>query len=213
MNDNSLPSHCRIHSSKEVLTKLKIVLGVKSAKELAAIFQIKPNTISSWKKRDSLCYSKLIQVCNQYNIDLNELFLADYSYQMIEKNHNSVPIIYIEDYLEYYLSIEGKQQKLKQIYYPKPVCFEIVIQLYATFAEHKEPRLIYACCKKVDFEAVEVAYNYAFLLAQKGFQSYNIVEVDKENKVVYVQKETTEITELKVDDIIEIFQCISYLPC
>lgn len=213
MNNNSLPSHCRIHSSKEVLTKLKIVLGVKSAKELATIFQVKPNTISSWKKRDSLCYIKLIQVCNQYKIDLNELFLADYPYQTIEKSHHSIPIIYIEDYLEYYLSIEGKPQKLKHIYYPKPVCFEIVIQLYAVLAAYQEPRLIYACCKKVDFAAVEVGYHYAFLLVQKGFQSYTIVEVDQNKKVVYVQKETTEIKELKADDILEIFQCMTYLPC
>ncbi|WP_410880819.1 helix-turn-helix domain-containing protein [Myroides sp. DW712] len=213
MNNNSLLPQVRINSSKEVLTKLKILLGVKSAKELAGILHLKPNTISSWKKRNTLCYTKLIEVCKQHNIDLNELFLADYSKKPIDKNYIGIPIIYIDDYLEYYLSIEGKHQKLKKIYYPKQVCFDIIIQLYGTSEEQKDSRLLYACCKKVDLSAVEVAYSYAFLLVQKGFQRYKLIKIDQEKKRLYVQKDSDEITELNTDEIIEIFQCIKYFPC
>lgn len=213
MNNNFLLPQGRINSSKEVLTKLKVLLGVKSAKELAAIFDLKPNTISSWKKRNTLCYTKLIEVCNQRNIDLNELFLADYPKKPIDKSYIEVPIIYIDDYLEYYLSIEGKHQNLKKIYYPKQVCFDMIIQLYGTIEGQKDPHLLYACCKKVDFSAMEIAGSYAFLLVQKGFQRYKLVKIDQTNKVLYVQKDSTEIRVIHADEIIEIFQCMKYFPC
>lgn len=213
MNSNFVQTPPAIHSSKEILTKLKVVLGVKSAKELAAIFNVKANTISSWKKRNTLCYTKLIQVCNQHDIDLNELFLVNYPNKTIEKSYIKRPIIYIDDYLEYYLSIEGKQQKLKQIYFPKQVCFDIIIQLYATIQEYKESYLVYVFCKKVDFTTVEIAKNYVLLLAGKGFQCYKLVEVNQREKVLYLQKDTEEITGVKEQEILEIFQWIKYLPC
>jgi len=213
INSNFLQNPRAIHSSKEILTKLKVMLGVKSAKELAAIFNVKPNTISSWKKRNTLCYVKLIEVCNLYEIDLNELFLVNYQNKTIEKSYIKRPIIYIDDYLEYYLSIEGKHQKLKQIYFPKQVCFDIIIQLYATIQANKESYLVYVFCKKVDFAAVEIASNYVLLLVGKGFQTYKIVEVNQQEKVLYLQKDTEEITVVKAQEILEIFEWIKYLPC
>jgi|GEM_PF-5967576 len=54
MNHNFLPVQYKVNSSKEVLTKLKNLLGVKSTKELAVFFNLKPNTISSWKKEKHL---------------------------------------------------------------------------------------------------------------------------------------------------------------
>ncbi|WP_158961091.1 helix-turn-helix domain-containing protein [Myroides fluvii] len=213
MNSQLTKSPQVINSSKEILTRLKILLGVKSAKELASIFNLKPNTISSWKKRNTLCYSKLIQVCNEYGIDLNELFFIDYPNKTIEKNYINIPIIYINDYLEYYLSIEGKYQKLKQIYYPKQVCFDIVIQLYATIQGEEKSSLVYVFCKKVDFSTVEVGQNFVFLLAKKGFISHQLVQVDQQEKVLYLKKDTGETYTVKESEIIEVFQWIKHLPC
>ncbi|WHT39881.1 CI repressor [Myroides sp. mNGS23_01] len=160
-----------------------------------------------------MCYVKLIEVCNRYEIDLNELFLVNYQNKTIEKSYIKRPIIYIDDYLEYYLSIEGKHQKLKQIYFPKQVCFDIIIQLYAKIQANKESYLVYVFCKKVDFAAVKIASNYVLLLAGKGFQTYKIVEVNQQEKVLYLQKDTDEITVVKAQEILEIFEWIKYLPC
>ncbi|WP_286443387.1 MULTISPECIES: helix-turn-helix domain-containing protein [unclassified Myroides] len=213
MNSNYLQTSFSINSSKKILTKLKILLGVKSAKELAVIFDLKPNTISSWKKRNTLCYSKLIQVCCEHNIDLNELFFSNYTKKTIEKSYINVPIIYIDDYLEYYLSIEEKHLKLKQIYYPKPVFFDMVIQLYATIEEHKGSHLVYAFCKKVDFTTIEIGKNYVLLFVNKGFQCYKIIEVNQQKERLYLQKDTAEIVEVPMKEILEIFRWIKYLPC
>lgn len=51
MKNKELQENQNISTSVEVLTKLKVLLGVKSSKKLAQIFELKPNTISSWKKK------------------------------------------------------------------------------------------------------------------------------------------------------------------
>lgn len=200
-------------SSSEVLTRLKVLLGVRTAKELAEIFNLKPNTISSWKKRNTMSYAKVIEVCNHFNIDLNELFFSDYQSLTIDKSYRNIPIIYIEDYLEYYLSMHTKQKKLKQIYVPKQVSFDIVIQLYTTLIGQVSAKLVYAFCKKIQFSEVTPRENYVFLLKNKGFQKYSVIEIDKKNNRVSLHKETEELSWVHVKEIVEVYHCVNYLTC
>lgn len=200
-------------SSSEVLTRLKVLLGVRTAKELAEIFDLKPNTISSWKKRNTMSYAKVIEVCHHFNIDLNELFFSDYQNVSIDKSYRNIPIIYIEDYLEYYLSMYAKPKKLKQIYVPKQVSFDIVIQLYTTVLDQVSAKLVYAFCKKVQFTEINTNENYVFLLKNKGFQKYNVIEVDKKNNRVSLHKETEELSWVNAKEIVEVYHCINYLFC
>ncbi|MBB1151213.1 MULTISPECIES: helix-turn-helix domain-containing protein [unclassified Myroides] len=200
-------------SSSEVLTRLKVLLGVRTAKELAEIFDLKPNTISSWKKRNTMSYAKVIEVCHHFNIDLNELFFSDYQNLSIDKSYRNIPIIYIEDYLEYYLSMHAKPKKLKQIYVPKQVGFEIVIQLYTTLKDQVNAKLVYAFCKKVQFADITMGENYVFLLKNKGFQKYNVVEVDKKNNRISLYKETEELSWVNAKEIVEVYHIVNYLSC
>ncbi|MGG5578386.1 helix-turn-helix domain-containing protein [Myroides sp. C15-4] len=200
-------------SSSEVLTRLKVLLGVRTAKELAEIFDLKPNTISSWKKRNTMSYAKVIEVCHHFNIDLNELFFSDYQNVSIDKSYRNIPIIYIEDYLEYYLSMYAKPKKLKQIYVPKQVSFDIVIQLYTTVLDQVSAKLVYAFCKKVQFTEINTNENYVFLLKNKGFQKYNVIEVDKKNNRVNLHKETEELSWVNAKEVVEVYHCINFLFC
>ncbi|MBB1138861.1 helix-turn-helix domain-containing protein [Myroides sp. WP-1] len=212
MKNKVLQENQNTSSSIDVLTKLKVQLGVKSSKKLAQIFDLKPNTISSWKKRNTLCYAKIIEVCKQHQIDLNELFYSNYPNKAIEKYYANVPIIYIDDYLEYYLSIKTKQQKLKQIYLPKSVNFDIIIQLYTSIDSNDHPQLIYAFCQKITLSSVEEQQHYVFFVQNKGFQYYKIVEVNKEYTHFKVMK-GTDCIELKMEEIIEVFQWQESLSC
>ncbi len=200
-------------SSSEVLTRLKVLLGVRTAKELAEIFDLKPNTISSWKKRNTMSYAKVIEVCHHFNIDLNELFFSDYQNVSIDKSYRNIPIIYIEDYLEYYLSMYAKPKKLKQIYVPKQVSFDIVIQLYTTVLDQVSAKLVYAFCKKVQFTEINTNENYVFLLKNKGFQKYNVIEVDKKNNRVNLHKETEELSWVNAKEVVEVYHCTNFLFC
>lgn len=57
-----------------ILDKLKKSLKVSTDIQLSKLLNVKPNTISSWKKRDTLDYSTIISICELYEIDLNGIF-------------------------------------------------------------------------------------------------------------------------------------------
>ncbi|WP_146746639.1 helix-turn-helix domain-containing protein [Sinomicrobium soli] len=59
---------------EEILDNLKLELGLKTNKELSDLLEVRANTISTWKKRNSLDYARLIEIGRKYSIDLNRLF-------------------------------------------------------------------------------------------------------------------------------------------
>src|SRR6476620_5359325 len=69
-----------------ILQKLKFALKVRTDIELSEILNVKPNTISSWKKRDTLDYSGIIAICELYEIDLNDIFYSKSN----SKNYDSL---------------------------------------------------------------------------------------------------------------------------
>ncbi len=214
MKEVSIQENKRMVTSTEVLTRLKVLLGVRSAKELAQIFKLKPNTISSWKKRNTLCYAKVIEICNQHEIDLNELFCAQRQNIAVNKSYTQVPIIYIDDYLEYYLNLQRESKKVKQIYLPKRVNFDIVIQLYSNvFDQMQQAKLMYAFCKKVDASSLSVGNDYIFLIKNKGFQRHTVIAHDIQSNRLRISEEKEEMSWINTKEIAELFQCINYVLC
>lgn len=67
-----------------ILDRLKKKLKIKSDTKLAEYLVIKPNTISNWRKRNSLDYALLIDKCEKEKIDLNLIFI-DNNYEFIEE--------------------------------------------------------------------------------------------------------------------------------
>lgn len=59
----------------DVIDRLKKLLKLKTDIQLAELLNIKPNTISTWKKRNSLDYEAIISISELYELDLNEVFL------------------------------------------------------------------------------------------------------------------------------------------
>ncbi len=57
-----------------ILKKLKKSLKISTDIELSEILNVKPNTISTWKKRNTLDYNCIISICELYEIDLNYIF-------------------------------------------------------------------------------------------------------------------------------------------
>ncbi|MBC9794525.1 LexA family transcriptional regulator [Sinomicrobium weinanense] len=67
--------------TETVLQRLKDRLGIRTNVELSDILDIKPNTLSTWKKRNTLDYKRILNVCHTYRLDINRLFF----------NHNTPP--------------------------------------------------------------------------------------------------------------------------
>ncbi|WP_430615272.1 helix-turn-helix domain-containing protein [Flavobacterium sp. JP2137] len=69
-----------------ILKRLKSLLNVKTDLQLSKILKVKPNTISSWKKRNSMQFESVVDVCEIHNIDLNELL---YGINKLRPQYNS----------------------------------------------------------------------------------------------------------------------------
>ncbi|THF52865.1 MULTISPECIES: helix-turn-helix domain-containing protein [Flavobacterium] len=87
-----------IQTAKSILTRVKKVFKIKTDAQLAELLNIKPNTISSWKKRNTLDYESIIAQCNKANIDLNEIFLGNENFNFKKK---TTPIITKEMLFQY----------------------------------------------------------------------------------------------------------------
>ncbi|SFW38102.1 Bacteriophage CI repressor helix-turn-helix domain-containing protein [Sinomicrobium oceani] len=81
-----------------LLKKLKSHLGIHTNIELSRVLDVKPNTISTWKRRNSLDYELIISICNMLDIDLNTLFSNEYTRN---RTANSILAIPIEAHYQY----------------------------------------------------------------------------------------------------------------
>ncbi|RNL84089.1 hypothetical protein ED312_14190 [Sinomicrobium pectinilyticum] len=81
-----------------LLKKLKNHLGIQTNIELSRVLDVKPNTISTWKRRNSLDYELIISICNMLDIDLNALFSTEYTRN---RSSNSILAVPIEAHYQY----------------------------------------------------------------------------------------------------------------
>ncbi|PNA93576.1 MULTISPECIES: helix-turn-helix domain-containing protein [unclassified Pseudomonas] len=64
------------HVLAAVLTRLKLLTGSESDAELSRALSVSPQTLSSWKTRDSIPYSLCIDIARQYDCSLDWLLLG-----------------------------------------------------------------------------------------------------------------------------------------
>lgn len=74
---------------EEILLRLYGFMGFKKDLEFCEKFNIKANTLSTWKKRDSIPYELLEKISQNENISLDWLFFGN---KEIEKNDNNYNI-------------------------------------------------------------------------------------------------------------------------
>ncbi|MBC9797213.1 helix-turn-helix domain-containing protein [Sinomicrobium weinanense] len=82
-------------SAEDILQNLKDYFGFKTNLELADFLGVKPNTISTWKKRNTLDYYRLITIGKLHNVDFNKLF----SHHIHEQN--SIIVVPVELQYQY----------------------------------------------------------------------------------------------------------------
>ncbi|MFY0731527.1 helix-turn-helix transcriptional regulator [Pseudomonas sp. NFX15] len=67
----------RSKTSQAVLTRLKQITGTKTDASLSSALQISPQTLSSWKGRDSTPYSLCVEIAQARGISLDWLLLGE----------------------------------------------------------------------------------------------------------------------------------------
>ncbi|MFK0092271.1 helix-turn-helix domain-containing protein [Pseudomonas sp. NPDC090592] len=65
------------HVLTAVLTRLKHLTGAQSDADLSRALSISPQTLSSWKTRDSIPYSLCVDIARQHACSLDWLLLGD----------------------------------------------------------------------------------------------------------------------------------------
>ncbi|WP_461533806.1 LexA family transcriptional regulator [Sinomicrobium sp.] len=75
----------------EVIERLKQHLNIRTNAALSDILNVRPNTISTWKKRNTLDFPRVFAPCKTYNIDIGALFFNQASRRTstLEKNGDS----------------------------------------------------------------------------------------------------------------------------
>ncbi|UPT70565.1 MAG: helix-turn-helix domain containing protein [Flavobacterium sp. JAD_PAG50586_2] len=102
-----------------ILIKLKKALKISSDKQLSEFLNIKPNTISTWKKRNSVDYKIIISICELYEIDLNEIFYDDVNHFDKNKNYlTDTPLVCRESQFQYCVDSSSILYSLPKFNFP-----------------------------------------------------------------------------------------------
>lgn len=62
---------------KAVLERLSVVLGAKTSQSLADQLGVSPQTVSSWKGRESVPYAQCVEVAERYGVSLDWLLTGE----------------------------------------------------------------------------------------------------------------------------------------
>lgn len=103
-----------MHNKKDkaaILDKIAAYYKLNSKAELARFFEVKPQTISSWYKRNSLDYDLIFEKCKEMN--LNELFKQNNKNEVNDANHDYEKKSGFQARLEQ--MIERKDEKIMEL--------------------------------------------------------------------------------------------------
>lgn len=102
-----------------ILKKLKKALKINTDIQLSEFLNIKPNTISTWKKRNTLDYSSVISICELYEIDLNDIFFEKKTIKKDSIHYTSeTPLISREVQFQYCIGAAGILESLPKYNFP-----------------------------------------------------------------------------------------------
>lgn len=158
------------HNAKKVLFRLRGFLKVRTDSELSKILGVQPSTISTWKKRNSLDYSLLLEICELYKIDLNSVFLEDPKEISSTQDYLKTPLITKETIFEYTRGVLGDISNLP--HYSIPFVHTTESRLFQITSNNMMPYLeenSYAICEKIEVDSIRDEDIIVVISRKKGF--------------------------------------------
>lgn len=198
-----------------VIKKLKRMMGIKTDLQLSIILDVKPNTISSWKKRNSLQYEGLIALCKEHKIDLNELFFSDSTAVYNTSYHKrKVKMISIDHHFEYFLDPEKTLATAPSYVFPTTEEVDTAFQVSVDNMSPTVKMTSYVITKRISVEDLQLWHIYLFILKDKGIVLYRYKRKTEDNKLLLISDNPAfDNIEVKADDVKEVF-CVRgvFLP-
>ncbi|MHC5201699.1 helix-turn-helix domain-containing protein [Myroides sp. LJL119] len=195
--------------TSKILRRVKKMVGIKTDLELSKLLNVKPNTISSWKKRNSLQYEAIIELCAKYKIDLNELFFSDYHKVSTGAHvHGRVKMITVDQHLEYFLNPEEVLRNAPSYVFPttEPVDFAVQVaseNMYPTIRVSS-----YVLLKKVEVQSVQPFHIYLYILQGKGIFMFRFKRLTQECNLLFTSDNpnigNTEVDPSQIREIYEV---------
>jgi transcriptional regulator with XRE-family HTH domain len=155
-------------NATEVIARLKSSLHFKKDIQLAEFLNVRPNTISTWKKRNTLDYDMLISICGVYDLDLNEILLGK---KKTQATAIETPLL-SRDMLFQYASGADRDaliERVPKFYFPfintaYSIAFQVTgSNMSPTIAENS-----FVICEKADIKAVPEALAVVVASKSKG---------------------------------------------
>ncbi len=94
-----------------ILNRLRTLIHVSNDVELSQILNVKPNTIATWRKRDTLNYKTIIALCEHRKIDLNLVFFDEKSAISVSKNERGLNDLPLKEYIQNCVSLAIEEMR------------------------------------------------------------------------------------------------------
>lgn len=197
--------------AKKILCRLKERLKIRTDTELSLILEVQPNTISSWKKRNTLDYSLIIGICKLYKIDLNELF---YGEESIKAETIKVPMVTKETLHEY---TNGQIDDLTDLpQYSLPFINNSQSRIFQVNSNNMFPVLeedSFAICEKIKIQSIKNNSILAIVSKKKGFFIGRVEETNDALLIFNDNLKNVKPVTLKLEMVSEVWEvigCINY---
>ena len=191
-----------------ILKKLKKSLKIATDIELSKILNVKPNTISSWKKRNTVDYNTIISICELYEIDLNSIFFNQKSKNTVDYSSCKTPLVSSELQFQYCIDKESLIESLPVYHFPFIKSDNTI--LFQVTSNNMFPLIKSNSFVVCEYRAIEEIKNntiVAITSPTKGFFINRILLNKTNNDVLILNNENTFFSniELKKADIDEVW--------
>lgn len=201
--------------ANDVISRLKLLLGLKTDLELANLLEIKPNTLSSWKIRETVRYDRIIVICKKFKIDLNEVFLIHpNSVYNVDLDDRIVKMISVDHHIEYFINPVKCLASSPSYVFPTEDEVDIAFQIGV---ENMFPTIkvsSYLLSKKIDLHEMKPWNIYVLIVENRGVLCYRFKRLTESKEWSFASdNHAFEGLILKEEEIREVF-CIRgvFLP-
>lgn len=196
--------------TSKILQKIKKMVGVKTDLELSKLLHVKPNTISSWKKRNSLQYESIIALCQEHNVDLNELFLDSSDSNSKEnqsRGRDKVKMIGVDQHLEYFIDPQAVLQNAASYVFPTTEQVDLAFQVASESMYPTIRTSCYVLVRKVDVAQIQPYRIYLYVAKGKGIFLSRYARVTQDNTLLFTNdNENMGVNEVDPGNIREIYE-------
>ena len=194
-----------------VLSKLKKILKTRTDRELSLVLNVRPNTLSTWKKRNTLDYSLIISICKEHKIDLCELFWGK---EALKTEVNKVPLIRKESIHEY---TNGQIGPADLPQYSLPFINRSPAMIFQVGSNDMFPVLeenAFAICEKTALHAIENQSVLVLVSRKKGFFINRFEKMEGASLLLFndnsMDREKIKIKAEVIDEWWEVIGSINY---